>query len=241
MDEVITVAMGNYDRTQPLITGEVGVPSVDLRVTPMTTGPMLASAARAEFDVTEHSLASYVTSLSAADRPYVAIPVFPSRMFRHNAVYVHRDADFARPEDLIGARIGIQAWHITAMVWIRGIFADEHGVAVDSVSYVLGGLDTPGTGPARPISPPAGVRIETAPVDRSLVDLLRDREIDAIYAPGAPAAFGRAGLVRSPPARRSAAGRTRILRTDATLPADACDRRPPVTSRPTTGACRRPV
>ncbi len=146
MDEAITVAVGNYDRTAPLITGRVTIPSIELDVTPMTTGPMLASAARAEFDVTEHSLASYVTSLESDDPPYVAIPVFPSRMFRHNAVYVHRDADFARPEDLIGARIGLQAWHITAVVWIRGIFADEHGVAIDSVSYVLGGLDTPGSG-----------------------------------------------------------------------------------------------
>jgi 4,5-dihydroxyphthalate decarboxylase len=189
MNEVITVAVGNYDRTQPLITGAVAIPSVDLDIRPMTTGPMLASAARGEFDVTEHSLASYVASLNRPDRHYVAIPVFTSRMFRHNAVYVHRDAYFARPEDLIGGRIGMQAWHITAMVWIRGIFADEHGVALDSVSYVLGGLETPGAIGGAQVAPPAGVQIETAPDGRSLVDLLREREIDAIYAPGAPAAF----------------------------------------------------
>jgi 4,5-dihydroxyphthalate decarboxylase len=194
IDGVLTVACGNYDRIQPLLSGEIGIESAQLDLTTLSTGPMLAAAARAEFDITEHSLSSYVMALDRGDSPYIAVPVFPSRMFRHNAVYVRSDSTLRRPSDLRGGSVGLQAWHITAMVWIRGIFAEHHDLPVDAVRYVLGGLDTSvvPAGGAR-AEPPEGVSITEAPAGTSLTDMLLDGSIDAIYAPGAPAAFRSAG------------------------------------------------
>ncbi len=98
-----------------------------------------------EFDVAEMSLSSYVVSLQRGPAPpFVALPVFTSRMFRHGGIFCHAGAGIERPEDLRGKVVGTPEYQLTAGVWIRGILADHHGVPVDSVRYFTGGQETPG-------------------------------------------------------------------------------------------------
>src|ERR1019366_6121712 len=90
-----------------------------------------------EFDVAELSLSPFVLTIQQ-DAPFVAIPVFPSRAFRHNGIYVHSGAGIESPGQLVGRRVGIAEFQLTANVWIRGILADFHNVPVNSVRYITG-------------------------------------------------------------------------------------------------------
>src|SRR5438128_1756840 len=115
-----------------------------------------------EFDVAEMSLSSYVVSLFADDPPFIAIPVFPSRFFRHSCIYVNAAAGIARPADLTGRTVGTPEYQMTAPVWIRGILADDHGVAVTSVRYATGGLEEPGRTEKLALDLPPGIRVALA-------------------------------------------------------------------------------
>src|SRR6185503_7507108 len=92
-----------------------------------------------EFDAAEMSLSSYVLSLFQPDPPFIAIPVFPSRVFRHSSIYVHAGSGIDEPRDLIGKRVGTHEYQMTAAVWIRGILADDFGVPFSSFVYATGG------------------------------------------------------------------------------------------------------
>src|ERR1700709_294432 len=100
-----------------------------------------------EFDAAELSLSSYVVGLTR-DAPFIAVPVFPSRLFRHSGIYVSADSGIEKPGDLVGKRVGVAEYQLTANVWIRGILADQHDVPVESVTYRTGGLQPP-TAPRR--------------------------------------------------------------------------------------------
>jgi hypothetical protein len=112
----------------------------------------------------------------------VAIPVFPSRAFRHHGVYVRTDSDLAEPADLLGRTVGVPEYQLTAVVWIRGILADRHELPVDAVPYRTGGMHEPGRVEKQALDLPAGIEVEPIPSDRTLVDLLLTGEIDALYA-----------------------------------------------------------
>ena len=164
-----------------------------------------------EFDVAEMSLSSYVKSLDLDEPPFVALPVYTSRQFRHAGIFVHADAGIEKPEDLRGKVVGTPEWQLTAGVWIRGILADHHGVAVDSVEYRTGGQETPG-------------RVEKAAVDltglasahpcgETLAAMLATGEIDAFQGPRVPSSFApggpRAAAVPRPGGRGEAVLRRR--------------------------------
>src|SRR2546428_13090970 len=90
------------------------------------------------------SRSSSYAGLSQVTSPSVAIPVFPSRAFRHSAAYVHARANVARPEDLRGKRVGVAEYQLTANVWLRGILEDDHGVRPSEIHWFSGGLEEPG-------------------------------------------------------------------------------------------------
>src|SRR5262249_56005069 len=92
-----------------------------------------------EFEVAEMSLSSYAMSCFAPDPPFIAVPIFPSRYFRHSCIYLHAASGIREPRDLAGRRVGTPGYQMTAPVWIRGILADEDGVPVGRVTYVCGG------------------------------------------------------------------------------------------------------
>ena len=186
----ITLACGDYDRTRALADGRVEVEGVDLTMLALSPEETFFRMVRfEEFDVAELSLSTFVLTIQAG-APFVAIPVFPSRAFRHNGIYVHSGAGIESPEQLVGRRVGIAEYQLTANVWIRGILADFHNVPVNSVRYVAGGLHQPGREEkvAIPVLP-EGVEIVPCPEGRTLSGMLVSGEIDALYTPRVPRPF----------------------------------------------------
>ena len=195
----ITLACGDYDRTRALADGRVRIEGVDLTLLSLSPEETFFRMVRfEEFDVAELSLSTFVLTLQQ-DAPFVAIPVFPSRAFRHNGIYVNAAAGIEAPEQLAGRRVGIAEYQLTANVWIRGILADFHGVPVDAVRYVTGGLHQPGRDEKMAIPAlPEGVEVTPCPPGRTLSEMLVSGEIQALYTPRVPRPF----LQRDPRVRR---------------------------------------
>jgi 4,5-dihydroxyphthalate decarboxylase len=144
-----------------------------------------------EFDVAEMSLSSYVLSLFAENPPFIAIPVFPSRFFRHSCAFINRHGGIREPTDLVGKRIGNPEYQLTAIVWIRGILSDDYKVPVASARYFTGGEEQPGRIEKSKVSLPPEIHVESIPADKTLSRMLDAGEIDAIYAPRTPSTFAR--------------------------------------------------
>ena len=186
----LSVAMGNYDRTRPLVDGRAQVDGADL--IPMLLSPeeMFFRAFRHRaFDVSELSLSSHAISVARGNAAYVAVPVFLSRAFRHTSIYVRTDKGISAPEDLKGRRIGIAEYQLTANVWVRGILEDEHGVRPSDIIWVRGGMNTPGRPEKIKVDLPAGVTVEAAPEGATLNGMLAAGEIDGFVGPRAPQCF----------------------------------------------------
>lgn len=188
MSTRLSLACGPYDRTFPLVDGRVRVEGIDLSAVALPVEEVFfRTATYREFDVSELSFSSYLLTMERG-APFVAIPVFPSRAFRHNGIYVGADSGIEKPEDLIGKVVGVPEYQVTAAVWIRGILAEYYGVPVDSVSYRTGGLYKPGRVEKVPINPP-GIDIRPIGPNETLGQLLVAGEIDAIYTPRVPPEF----------------------------------------------------
>ena len=131
----LTLACWDYDRTRALADGRVRPEGIDLNFLPLHVEETFFRMLRnREFDVAEMSLSSYVMSLSRPERPFVAIPVFPSRCFRHSCIFVSAASGVREPRDLVGKKVGTPEYQMTAGVWIRGILSDDYGVPVTSVT-----------------------------------------------------------------------------------------------------------
>jgi 4,5-dihydroxyphthalate decarboxylase len=189
----LSIAIGNYDRIRPLADGEVQMDGVDPVFMFLSPEEIFFRAFRhVEFDICELSLSSYTLKTAAQDCPYVAVPIFPSRAFRHNAISVRTDR-IARPEDMKGRRIGIPEYQLTANVWARALLEDQYGVLPSDIKWVRGGLEEPGRVEKIGLSLPADVQIEAAPQTATLSSLLEAGEIDGIIAPRPPSCFGKEG------------------------------------------------
>jgi ABC-type nitrate/sulfonate/bicarbonate transport system substrate-binding protein len=194
----LTFACGDYDRTRALEEGTIRPDGIELTYLRLPVEETFFRMMRhREFEVAEMSLSTYVLSLQAEPAPFVALPVFTSRMFRHGGVYCNADAGISGPEDLKGKVVGTPEFQLTAGVWIRGILADRHGVPVDSVRYVTGGQEKPGRIEKAGVDLP-GIDISRAPADRTLSEMLAEGEIDALYSPRIPSPFA----ARDPRVRR---------------------------------------
>ncbi len=182
----LTLACGRYDRTQALIDGRVrieGVETLDyLALKPGET--FWRQLNNLEFDASEMSLSSYTILRSEGDERFIAIPVFPSRVFRHSAVYLRADSPIEKPEQLKGKRIGVGDYQMTAAVWVRGFLQHEYGVRPEDVSWVVGK-------PIRAIKPPEGIRLETLSGEKTLEDMLERGEIDALVSVMLPRSLGK--------------------------------------------------
>src|SRR5579859_5662040 len=132
----LSLACWNYDRTRALMEERVQVDGVDLTYMSLPVEETFFRMLRhQEFDVAEMSLSSYVLSLFLENPPFIAIPVFPSRCFRHSCIYINRNRCTHKAQDLVGKRIGTPEYQMTAGVWIRGILSDQYGVPVESQTY----------------------------------------------------------------------------------------------------------
>jgi 4,5-dihydroxyphthalate decarboxylase len=194
----VTVACWDYDRTRALQDGRVRVEGVNLTYLPMMMPESFFRMLRfGDFDASEMSLSWYTRTVELAPRPFVAIPVFPSRMFRHSSIYINTNSAISEPSDLRGKRVGCPEYQMTAAVWIKGILADHYGVPVDEVTYHTGGLEQPGR-KETPMELPDNIKVTPVPEDRTLSDMLERGEVDALYTAHMPSCFAR----RSPNVRR---------------------------------------
>ncbi len=183
----LSLSCWSYDRTRALADGGVRPEGIELVYLPHEVEETFFRMLRnREFDVAEMSLSSYVMSLRADPPPFVAIPVFPSRSFRHSSVFISTKSGISKPQDLRGKRIGVPEFQLTANVWVRGILADEHGVPVDSVEYLSGGEEEPGRDEKLKLELPPAIRIRPIGPTQTLSHMLAEGEIDAVQAPRAP-------------------------------------------------------
>jgi 4,5-dihydroxyphthalate decarboxylase len=183
----LTLSCWNYDRTRALADGSVRPDGIDLNYLTLPVEETFFRMLRyQEFDACEMSLSSYCVSLMRDTPPFIAIPIFPSRMFRHNGIYISTKSGIKEPKDLVGKRVGNPEYQLTAQVWIRGILADEYGVDPRGVRYFTGGGETPGREEKLKLSLPPEIKIGPIGPTQTLSQMLADGELDAIYAPRAP-------------------------------------------------------
>ena len=180
----------NYDRTRALMDGRVQPDGIDLNYLNMPVEETFFRMLRhKEFDVAEMSLSSYTVSLFSEARPFIAIPIFPSRFFRHSCIYVNAASGIKEPKDLIGKRIGNPEYQMTAPAWIRGILQDEYKVPVDSVTYFTGGEEEPGRPEKLKLDLPPNIKVERIGPQQTLSAMLASGEIDALYTARMPSSF----------------------------------------------------
>ena len=180
----------NYDRTRALLDGSVQPDGIELVYLNLPVEETFFRMLRnREFDIAEMSLSSYTVSFFRDPKPFIAIPVWPSRFFRHSSIYVNTQSGIATPQDLAGKRIGNPEYQMTAPVWIRGILQDEYGVAVDSPTYVTGGEEEPGRSEKLKLDLPAAFRIEPIGAEQTLSKMLADGEIAALQTARMPSTY----------------------------------------------------
>jgi len=141
----LTYAGGDYDRTRPLMDGRVQPEGIDLIYLPMGPWEAFARMVRhQEFDASEMSLAATVILSSRGVRDLVALPVFPSRMFRHSCIYTNKQSAVRHPWDLKGKRFGLAEYQMTAAVWVRGFLEHDYGVSPRDVEWFTGSVNEAG-------------------------------------------------------------------------------------------------
>jgi 4,5-dihydroxyphthalate decarboxylase len=194
----VSFACVPYDRMVPLLTGAVRPAGIDLNFIPITAPRETFDrmAGGLEFDSSEFSSSEFISRMGADSCPFVAIPVFPSRMFRHGFIAVNTNV-VREPGDLKGKRIGVPLYTMTAAVWIRGLLKHEYGVDLSGVRWVQGAINKQG-GHGNPTVPPllGHVDIENNKSGKSLSDLLEEGAIDAIIGTDFPAAIKRNSAIK---------------------------------------------
>jgi 4,5-dihydroxyphthalate decarboxylase len=187
----LTFACAAYDRMVPLLTGEVRPAGIDLNFIPIASPREIFDrmAGGLEFDCCEFSSSELISQVATGASALTAIPVFPSRMFRHGFITVNRDR-IKSPKDLQGRRIGVPLYTMTAAVFIRGMLADQYGVDFSGVEWVQGSINVAGRH-GNPSAPPLlkKVNIKVNESGKSLSELIDAGEIDAIIGTDFPRAM----------------------------------------------------
>jgi len=185
----LTAALSDYDHVRDFTSGVVRAQGITL--VPLTIRPheiFFRFMTNHEWEVSEMSFGGYCSMVAEGDRSAIAIPVFPSRIFRHSSIFVRADGRVKKPEDLAGKRIGVPEWGMTAVIYIRGWVMHQLGIPLQKIEWFQGGLNEPGrTEKIVPVLPP-GTKLTTV-ADRSLSDMLLAGDIDAIFAASPPDPF----------------------------------------------------
>ncbi|GGF11399.1 4,5-dihydroxyphthalate decarboxylase [Aliidongia dinghuensis] len=190
MNEIpLTLAISRYDHVEDLTAGRVVPEGIRLTALSLPIEEIFFRFLKhREWDVSELSFAKYASLISQGDRSLTAIPVFPSRIFRHSSVYVRRDGPVQSPTDLAGKRIGIPEWAQTAAVYSRGFLKHQYGVDLKSIDWIQAGVNEPGRGEKVKLDLPEGIRLTPAPT-KSLSQMLVEGEVDAVLTAHAPDCF----------------------------------------------------
>jgi 4,5-dihydroxyphthalate decarboxylase len=194
---IVSLAACDYDRTRALFNGKVQIRGCEVIPVAMAPEEAFHRAFRyQEFDITELSLSNYMNLTARGIGHYAAIPVFPSRLFRHSSIYVRADRGIEKPEDLRGKLVGVPEYQMTAAVWIRGILQDEYGVLPSQLRWRNGGLEEPGRKQKVALDLAADIELRPLPDDETLSQSLNDGKIDALISALAPSCFKRNPMVR---------------------------------------------
>lgn len=190
----LKVGVSDCDRMRPLVNGTVKIEGVSASFHLMPVQELFNRQLTEHiFDCCEFPLATFLRTLEKPERPYVAIPIFPSRHFRLSCVFVNRNAGIRNPADLAGCRVGIPVFDMAAAVWLRGIFQEYYGLDRVAPVYVTGGLEHARVGDEHPQFYPTKFKIEH--VTQSLAQALEAGEINALYTARAPSTFRPGGNV----------------------------------------------
>jgi len=186
----LTLSIWDYDRTRALADGSVVPEGIILNVLELPVEETFFRMARyREFDVAEMSMSSYTVSLHRDPQPFIAIPVFPSRFFRHSSIFISAKSGIREPQELAGKKIGTPEYQMTAPVWIRGILSDDYGVKPDSVEYWTGGEEETQRNEKIKLALPPNFRIRPIGPDKTLAGMIATGEIDALHTARAPSTF----------------------------------------------------
>jgi 4,5-dihydroxyphthalate decarboxylase len=180
---MLTLASTLTDRTRGVHEGRIRVEGFDIACTAGEPEDLFRIAMReARFDITELSMASHILAVARGDSRYIGVPVFPSRAFRHNAIYIRADRGIATPADLAGRSIGVPEYQQTAALWVRGMLRTHYGVDLSRVAWKSSGERTP-------LSLPAGIDMQVIAAGDTLEAMLAEGRIDAFIGPRPPACF----------------------------------------------------
>lgn len=194
----LTLACEDYDRTRALREGVVKPDGIEINYLVLPVEEIFWRMLHfEEFDAAEMSMGAFHVDASRGRLPFVAIPVFPSRMFRHRCIFVNIDAGIERPQDLKGKKVGVPEYTMTASIWLRGMLQHDFGVAPEEVHWVQGGVEQPGRKDRVEFEPPPGIRLDLVD-DKTLSEMLETGAIDALMTARMPACF----LQGSPRVRR---------------------------------------
>ncbi|MDP6180345.1 MAG: hypothetical protein QGG48_10675 [Desulfatiglandales bacterium] len=193
----LTLACEHYDRTEALREGKIKPEGIDLICLSFRPHEIFWRMIRhTDFDIAEMSLAAYIIGKSRGESRFTAIPVFPSRGFRHSAIYINVNKAIVKPEDLKGKKVGVPEYQVTAAVWVRGILKSDYGVDPKDLHWFMGGQEEPGREERIELRVPAGVSIEPIPEGCTLSRMLDEGELDALISPHVPSVFPRSAQVR---------------------------------------------
>lgn len=188
-DLKLTLAVGDYDQTRDLALQRVRANGIDLTVLNTNVEEIFFRFYdRLEWDISELSMGMYTSSISRGDNRFIAIPVFPSRVFRHSAIYVRSDGSIKGPSDLAGKRVGCPQWSQTATIYVRGYLSETVGVPLASIEWIQAGVNDPGRREPSILNIPAEIKLRQV-TDRCLNDMLLGGEIDAIISARPPKAI----------------------------------------------------
>jgi 4,5-dihydroxyphthalate decarboxylase len=189
----LTLAVSDYDHVRDLVHGVVRPEGIVLTALVLPIEEIFHRFIHhQEWDVSEVSFAKYTALTAQGQAPMVGIPVFPSRVFRHSAIYVRADRGIAAPKDLENRSVGIPEWAQTAGIYARGILAEDYGVDLATIRWVQAGMNQAGRAEKVALNLPAGIRYETRP-DASLSELLLKGDLDAVITAREPDAFVHGG------------------------------------------------
>ena len=188
----LNFACALYDRMQPIYTGEVQIEGIDLNFIPIELPRPIFDrmSGGEEFDVAEYSSSEFIQRYAADECPFVAIPVFPSRTFRHSFISINKKSGIKTPKDLEGKRVGVALYTMTAAIFIRGLLQHEYGVDVDKIHWVQGAINEGGAHGAPTVLPLLKkIDMEINDSGKSLGDLLEAGEVDATIGTSLPQAI----------------------------------------------------
>lgn len=186
----LTVACGDYDRTKALQDGSVQAEGIRLNYIPLQAEEIFwRMGGHKEFDASEMSLSNQITMVSRGNSPFVAIPVFPSRFFRHSCIFINTDSGIKGPQDFKGKKVGAPEYSITAAVWIRGMFQDDYGVKTHEMQWWVGGQEETGRKERVALKLPPEIKVTPIADDKTLNGMLESGEIDALISARAPSSF----------------------------------------------------